>query len=250
MKKPSWNRGLIAAGFLAVVAALPTIQAQNDPARVEQGIAVAIVFDTSGSMKDPVKDAAGKMTPKYVIANRALEAIVDRLEGYARGAGSSGAKKLEAGLVVFQANHAQAAVNYGRFDGGEYRSWTKGFKEPVGATPLGEATQMAANWVLASRLPHKHVLVVTDGMNTAGPDPAAVLLSLKQAAERRQTAVAFHVVAFDVQAKVFDPIKKLGATVVGAADEKQLNTQLEFILQRKILLEDEEPPAKPETRKS
>jgi len=31
---------------------------------------------------------------------------------------------------------------------------------------------------------------------------------------------------------------------VGAADEKQLNTQLEFILQRKILLEDEEVPVK------
>ena len=50
--------------------------------------------------------------------------------------------------------------------------------------------------------------------------------------------------AFDVDAKVFDPVKKLGATVVGAADEKQLNTQLEFILQRKILLEEEEPAKK------
>ena len=49
-----------------------------------------------------------------------------------------------------------------------------------------------------------------------------------------------HFVAFDVDAKVFDPVKKLGATVVGAADEKQLNTQLEYILQRKILLEEEE----------
>ena len=47
-----------------------------------------------------------------------------------------------------------------------------------------------------------------------------------------------------LDAKVFDPLKKLGATVVGAADEKQLNSQLEFILQRKILLEDEELPRK------
>jgi hypothetical protein len=30
-------------------------------------------------------------------------------------------------------------------------------------------------------------------------------------------------------------------TVVGAADEKQLNQQLEFILEEKILLEKEEP---------
>jgi hypothetical protein len=39
-------------------------------------------------------------------------------------------------------------------------------------------------------------------------------------------------------------LKKLGATVVSAADEKQLNAQLEYILQRKILLEDEEPAKK------
>jgi hypothetical protein len=49
-------------------------------------------------------------------------------------------------------------------------------------------------------------------------------------------------VAFDVNAKVFDSVKKLGATVVGAADEKQLNSQLDFILQHKILLEEEEKP--------
>ena len=48
--------------------------------------------------------------------------------------------------------------------------------------------------------------------------------------------------AFDVDAKQFSVVKKLGATVVGAADENQLNTQLQFILQKKILLEDEEPP--------
>jgi hypothetical protein len=49
-------------------------------------------------------------------------------------------------------------------------------------------------------------------------------------------------VAFDVDAKVFAGVKKLGATVVSAANESQLNTQLEFVLEKKILLEDEEPP--------
>jgi len=53
-----------------------------------------------------------------------------------------------------------------------------------------------------------------------------------------------HFIAFDVDAKVFASVKKQGATVVSASDEKQLNSQLEFILQKKILLEDEEPPKK------
>ena len=54
--------------------------------------------------------------------------------------------------------------------------------------------------------------------------------------------MAVHFVAFDVDAKVFEGVKKLGATVVEASNENQLNTQLEFILEKKILLEDEEPP--------
>ncbi|MEI6782416.1 MAG: hypothetical protein WCQ21_16015, partial [Verrucomicrobiota bacterium] len=67
---------------------------------------------------------------------------------------------------------------------------------------------------------------------------------LKQQAEDKHATVSVHFVAFDVDAGVFDSVKKLGATVVGAADEKQLNTQLEYILKRKILLEEEEPAPK------
>jgi len=95
---------------------------------------------------------------------------------------------------------------------------------------------------LNSGLSRKHVLIITDGMNTVGPNPSSVLPNLQQEAARRQTALAVHFVAFDVDAKVFDGVKKLGATVVGASNESQLNTQLEFILEKKILLEEEEPP--------
>jgi hypothetical protein len=35
--------------------------------------------------------------------------------------------------------------------------------------------------------------------------------------------------------------------VVSAADEPQLNVQLGYILEKKILLEDEEPPPKPKS---
>jgi len=76
------------------------------------------------------------------------------------------------------------------------------------------------------------------------PNTLRASIELKQQAEQNHTSLSVHFVAFDVDAKVFDSVKKLGATVVGAADEKQLNGQLEFILQKKILLEEEETPAK------
>jgi hypothetical protein len=88
----------------------------------------------------------------------------------------------------------------------------------------------------------KHVLVITDGLNTAGPPPEAATAALKAKADGKQAIVSFHFVAFDVDAAQFGSAKGLGATVVGAADEPQLNSQLEFILQEKILLEDEDPP--------
>jgi hypothetical protein len=86
------------------------------------------------------------------------------------------------------------------------------------------------------------VLVITDGINTRGPDPKTTLPQVRREAEDKQTTVSFHFVAFDVNAAEFSAVKKLGATVVAAADEKQLDSQLHFIVEKKILLEDEEPP--------
>jgi len=48
------------------------------------GVAVAIVYDTSGSMKEQVRDGAGNLTPKYVIANKAVNSIVKQLQAYSR----------------------------------------------------------------------------------------------------------------------------------------------------------------------
>ena len=64
---------------------------------------------------------------------------------------------------------------------------------------------------------------------------------IQKDAQAKQTSLSVHFVAFDVAASTFDAVKKQGATVVGAEDEKQLNSQLNYILQEKILLEDEEP---------
>ena len=209
----------------------------------DEGIAIAIVYDTSGSMNDPVMDGPGRTAPKFRIASRALTAIVDRLQAVAAGSAGGPPRKLEAGLFVFQGTRAAEAVKFGPFNAEALRDWMKNFSAPAGATPLGAAVELAGRTVLGSRLNHKHVLVLTDGMNTAGPDPATVLPELNRAATRQNTGVSFHFVAFDVDAGAFARVKKQGATVLGAADAKQLNTQLEFILAEKILLEADEPAA-------
>jgi hypothetical protein len=230
---------------LAVLIALAVLgQGTTGNAAEEDGVALAIIYDTSGSMHDSVRDSTGHSSPKYVIANRALSAVAKQIQAFASNAAGGAPRKVEAGLFVFQGDSAREAVKFGPFDASALEDFARKFSSPSGNTPLGNSLTIATRRVLSSPLSRKHVLIITDGMNTEGPTPAEVMPRLLRQAQEKQATVSVHFVAFDVAAKVFDPVKKLGATVVGASDEKQLNTQLEYILQRKILLEEEEPVKK------
>jgi len=232
--------------FAVALCGLLMASANPHPGRAAEndGVALAIIYDTSGSMKERVPDANGKPTPKYVIANRALADVARQLDDFARNTNGGAPRQIEAGLFIFNKSGegATEVVKFGPLDAAALRSWADEFSRPNGSTPLGNALKTASRVVLKSSLPRKHILIITDGMNTVGPDPATVLPRLQRQAQDQQTSLSVHFIAFDVDAKVFDRVKKLGANVVGAADEKQLDSQLQFILQHKILLEEEEPP--------
>ncbi len=226
---------------LFVALAIPALSPVRLNAAEEDGVALAIIYDTSGSMRDLVPDKSGRPTPKYIIANRALIAVADRLQAFATNTAGAPPRNIQAGLFTFYHDSGREVVKFGPFDAAALRDWAMHFSNPSGNTPLGNALSVAGQTVLNSPLPRKHVLIITDGINTAGPQPSIVLPKLKDRAAEKNTTLSVHFVAFDVDAKVFDGVKRLGATVVGASNESQLDTQLKFILQRKILLEDEEP---------
>ncbi len=227
---------------LTGIAALGFFQ-QISRAIESDGLALAIIYDTSGSMRETVPDKDGRPAAKYLIANRALAAIARQIAAFGSNS-ASGPRRIDAGLFVFESPGAREAIKFGPFDSAAFENWAKGFSSPVGGTPLGNALNLAGQTVLRSPLSRKHVLVITDGISNTGPPPASVMPRLKQQAEKQGADLGVHFVAFDVAAKVFEPVKKLGATVVGAANELQLNNQLEYILQKKILLEEEEPAKK------
>ena len=179
------------------------------------GVAVAIIYDTSGSMQDAGRDGAGKKSPKYVIANRALESIATRIQTFATNTASGEPRNIQAGLFTFDGTDAKIAVKFGPFDARAFHDWAQNFKHPNGTTPLGKALKAAGQTVLNSGLTRKHVLIITDGENTSGPTPAAVMPQLQRLAEEKHTGLSVHFVAFDVDAGVFSNVKKLGATVVG-----------------------------------
>src|SRR5712675_821902 len=75
----------------------------------EEGVALAILYDNSGSMKQSVRDANGRQTPKYVIARRALESVIHRLQNFA----TNTPRKIEAGLFIFSSNTGVELVKFG-----------------------------------------------------------------------------------------------------------------------------------------
>lgn len=208
----------------------------------EEGVALVIVCDTSGSMSNPVKDRTGQSTPKHLIAKRALEAVVKRLQTFVSSSSATTQRPLHAGLYAFSGKGANELIRLGPFDGKRAENWTQRIPSPSNGTPLGIALRTASQAVLQSTFSRRHVLVITDGVNSVGPDPASVLPAIKDQAKQKHADFSVHFIAFDVDAKMFDPLKKLGVTVVSASNESQLNSQLGFILEKKILLEDEEPP--------
>src|SRR5437868_1874887 len=54
------------------------------PAQYREGIVAAILVDTSGSMKETVRDADGALKPKISIAQRAALNLVNQFDNYAR----------------------------------------------------------------------------------------------------------------------------------------------------------------------
>ena len=205
------------------------------PLAAEESVAIAIVYDTSGSMAEKVRGADGQSVAKYTIASRALDRIVARLEKFTADTG----KKLQVGLFVFSKQSAEAAVPIGPFEPAKLREWLKSFNKPEGGTPLGNANAEAARALLATKAASRHVLVLTDGQNTLGPPPERTIKDAIDKAFKDGNAIFFHFIAFDVNARVFDAIKKQGATVLSASDEKELNDRLSFVLEEKILLEKE-----------
>src|SRR5438105_4747292 len=116
------NVGIIAA-FLALVIA-GTIS--NLCAAEAEGVAVAIVYDTSGSMRETVPDEGGKSSPKYVIANRALISIANQIEAFATNSTGGTARKVEAGVFIFDHNTGAPVVKFGPFDAEAIRKWARG----------------------------------------------------------------------------------------------------------------------------
>ena len=199
----------------------------------KEGLAAAIVIDTSGSMDR--RAAKGNNIPKVTYARAAANDIVAQ---FARYADDHKGETVLLAIYEFSArdnqercrevvpmsppnrDKARTAIAQLRADGG---------------TPIGDAMIKAKLALDATGLARKHLLVVTDGENTNGYDPDEVAVAINKRPETERPSLYF--VAFDVDAKIFEPVKKAGGLIMSAASGKELNDTLDMLLRGKILIE-------------
>jgi hypothetical protein len=207
-----------------------------DPAaNYRDGIAAAILIDTSGSMRDNVTDADGSKRPKIDIAQRAALNLVKQFDNYAR-------------------QHPDQSIFVGIYEFSERRN-TPPCREIIklgppnlasaqvaiakmqaqGETPIGDAMIVAKRDLDKSGLAKRHILVVSDGENNKGYSPGNVTQVISAQSEKDRASIYF--VAFDVATSTFNPVKDAGGVVLAASNETELTGTLDYLLSGKILVE-------------
>lgn len=211
------------SALLMLVAAAGGAHGQSP--EVDSGTAIAIVYDTSGSMGEIVKGPGGKGSPKYKVANDALFAVAKKINEFAKK------KRVEACLVTFRGT----AVPLQKWNSAPFVEWSTQFKSPSGRTPLGEAMRNANDQLSNSSLPRKHIVVITDGASNGSLSPGQALDEINSGSNPPR----LYVVAFDTQSEAFKPLKDRGACIA-EADDRTLAAELSTIFGEKILLEAED----------
>ena len=198
-------------------------------AAVDEGLgaAVAILIDTSGSMREK---AAGDSRPKYVVAQEAIETMLDATDAFV-------VKRpdfpIKIGIYSFSSN-VRTLRPIQPYDRAAIRQALDLLPRPGGGTAIGEALREARPDLYRAGVFRKYLLVVTDGDNTSGRNPESVA---REIFSKSQGAVQVYFVAFDTTPQKFSFLKEVGGDVIGAGTGEELHKALDGIYQGKILAE-------------
>jgi Mg-chelatase subunit ChlD len=202
----------------------PTYQSE-----VEEGLgaAVAILIDTSGSMREK---AHGDSRPKHIVADEALRAMLDATDAFVARRPDF---PIKIGLYAFSGGVERLRPIL-PYDRNAVRGAFGSLPQPGGGTAIGDAMRRARPELYRAGVFRKYLLVVTDGENTNGESPASVAQDVFRKSEG---AVQIYFVAFDTSPEKFAFLKEAGGDVIGAGTGPELRQALDDIYQGKILAE-------------
>jgi uncharacterized protein YegL len=185
-------------------------------------------LDTSGSMGNAIGGQA-----KIDISKEAMQQVFNQIATYIQ---SHPERKVEVGLCSF-ATTASLRQPLKAFDQSSLEQVIQPL-QPSGGTAIGDAIILALKEVLKSGVETKAILVMTDGENNRGVPPHQVVEAIKQDRNNQQRLTAdidVFLIAFDINAAVFDAVKKAGAFVVESRDQKSLESVLSSVVEQVLL---------------
>jgi hypothetical protein len=198
-----------------------------------EGVAAAILVDTSGSMKDTVA-GPGRTKAKIEIARECLLDLASQTEAFAEAHAD---KTILLGIYEFSSRNGEncrRVVPIGRPDSRAAQDAVRRMI-PNGNTPIGDAIIRAKQDLDATGLSRLHILVITDGESNQGYSLQDVVSGISRLPEDGRPAMYF--IAFDVAASKFSAIRDAGGLVLSAGSEAELRDSMEYVLSGKILAE-------------
>ena len=185
-------------------------------AEVEEGLgaAVAILVDTSGSMRET---APGDSRPKYVVAQEALETMLDATDAFVA---SRPDFPIKIGIYSFSSG-VRTLRPIQPYNRAAIKAALANLPRPGGGTAIGEAMREARPDLYRAGVFRKYLLVVTDGENTSGRSPETVA---REIFRKSEGAVQIYFVAFDTSPEKFAFLKDVGGDVIGAGTGAELRT--------------------------
>ena len=191
------------------------------------GVAIDILLDNSGSMRETV---AGDERPKHEVAREAIQRMLDATD-------SALARRpdypVRIALHVFSSD-VDEVLPMQPYNRDSVRAALARVRRPRGGTAIGLGLQEARRALYRSGVYRKNVIVVTDGENTSGPSPDAVA---REIFTRREGGVRMYFVAFDVAASNFAFASDVKGEVVGAANGAALEAALDTLYRGRVLAE-------------
>ncbi|MGQ0764681.1 MAG: VWA domain-containing protein [Gemmatimonadota bacterium] len=207
-----------------------TAQAGKYVATVQEGLgaSVAILLDNSGSMDDEPESGGG--STKARISRLVLEQVLAQTDSFVQ---RQPGFPVNVGLYVFSSD-VERVLPIAPYDRTRLRDALASLREPDGGTAIGDAIDAAVPDLYGAGTIRKYILVVTDGENTEGRNPARVAAEVDR---RSEGAVRLMLVAFDVDGEKFGFVPAVRGTLVEATNAAGLAASLDTLYRGRILAE-------------
>ncbi len=202
------------------------------------GISIIVGVDTSGSMGET---ARGDNAPKYRIASQSMSEIVGFLESIYNTQFKKENLKLKLGILKFSSS-VDVLYDLTEMDMEKFKDLKRivgnpNTFSPDGGTAIGDTMEKGIEMLSQSGTIFRSLIVITDGENTQGVDPAKVMKAMVENRNNKNTedypvltsTILTSFVGFDINASVFQNLNDLGARVTSAQNREQLNQSLRTI---------------------